>query len=185
MKINKGYLTARTDTNSDEWLTPAYAVEPIVDYLKQREYHTIWCPFDKADSQFVRVLRDNDFKVQATHIENGTDFFESDIPRGTQCIVSNPPFSKKVDILKQCYKLNIPFALLLPQNTLQSKKTTELFIEHGVEYLGFDKRICFYNPDKLEKPQSGVAFATGYFCSKVLPERLKLQELQIRTEPYY
>lgn len=185
MKVNKGYLTAKTDTSSDEWLTPAYAVNPIIDYLKQCEYHTIWCPFDKEDSQFVRVLRNNDFKVYATHIDNGVDFFETDVPLYAQCIVSNPPFSKKVDILKRCYKLNIPFALLLPQNTLQSKKTTQLFIEHGVEYIGFDKRICFYNPDKLEKPQSGVAFATGYFCHNVLPERLKLLELETNIEPYY
>lgn len=93
--INKGYLTAKTDTNPDEWLTPAYAVEPLISYLKQCQYHTIWCPFDKEDSQFVRTLRENSFKVQATHIENGTDFFKSEAPVGVQCIVSNPPFSKK------------------------------------------------------------------------------------------
>lgn len=31
--INKGYLTAKTNKESDEVYTPAYAVKPIIKYL--------------------------------------------------------------------------------------------------------------------------------------------------------
>ena len=46
---------------NDEYYTPAYAVEPIVKYIKP--HSTIWCPFDKADSQFVKVFQQNGFNV--------------------------------------------------------------------------------------------------------------------------
>ena len=31
--INKGYLTAKTDKESDEVYTPEYAVKPILEYI--------------------------------------------------------------------------------------------------------------------------------------------------------
>ena len=34
MPINKGYLTAKTDKASDETYTPAYAIYPIIKYIK-------------------------------------------------------------------------------------------------------------------------------------------------------
>jgi hypothetical protein len=34
MGINKGYLTAKTNEESDEVYTPAYAVKPILKYIK-------------------------------------------------------------------------------------------------------------------------------------------------------
>lgn len=34
MVINKGYLTAKTNKESDEVYTPAYAVRPLVKYLR-------------------------------------------------------------------------------------------------------------------------------------------------------
>ena len=33
MAINKGYLTAKTDKQSDEYFTPREAVLPIIKYL--------------------------------------------------------------------------------------------------------------------------------------------------------
>lgn len=54
MGLNKGYLTAKTNKESDETYTPDYAVKPLLKYLKPNS--TIWCPFDKEDSEYVRVL---------------------------------------------------------------------------------------------------------------------------------
>lgn len=34
MPLNKGYLTAKTDKESDEVYTPTYAVLPLVKYVK-------------------------------------------------------------------------------------------------------------------------------------------------------
>ena len=35
MPLNKGYLTAKTDKASDEVYTPAYAIKPLLKYIKQ------------------------------------------------------------------------------------------------------------------------------------------------------
>lgn len=95
---------------NDEYYTPAYAVEPIVKYIKP--HSTIWCPFDKADSQFVKVFQQNGFNVIYGHIETGQDFFEIDVPE-CDYIISNPPYSLKGAIFKRLYDTKIPFAMLI------------------------------------------------------------------------
>lgn len=46
---------------NDEYFTPSYAVYPIVNKLKAGS--TIWCPFDKEESEFVKVLQNEGFNV--------------------------------------------------------------------------------------------------------------------------
>ena len=81
MALNKGYLTAKTNKASDEVYTPTEAVKPIIKHLKQwqtsaqKDTLTIWCPFDTEESNYVEVLRNAGFKVIATHIDNGQNFF--------------------------------------------------------------------------------------------------------------
>ena len=41
--------------NNDECYTPAYGVEPISKYIP--EGAVIWCPFDKEESEFVKLIR--------------------------------------------------------------------------------------------------------------------------------
>lgn len=42
-------------TDNDEWYTPAEAVQVIVPFIPET-IKTIWCPFDKPESQYVKVL---------------------------------------------------------------------------------------------------------------------------------
>ena len=113
MALNKGYLTAKTDKQSDEVFTPAYAVKPIIKYLPPATA-TIWCPFDMEDSEYVVQLRESGFKVIASHIDNGQNFFYYEPEEDYDYIISNPPFSIKDDVLKRLYELNKPYAMLLP-----------------------------------------------------------------------
>lgn len=187
MPMNVGYLTAGRTEESDEWLTPRYAVEPVVKYLKAKVIKNILCPFDKVDSWYVRVLKKNGFNVKFSHKET-KDFFEYNIfdMAEIDCIVSNPPYSCKDDVLEHLYELNTPFMMLLPQNSLQSKRRTKYFIKYGLEYLGFDSRICFYTNNDLSKIKVGNHFASGYFCWKVLPypKNLIFEHLEFIQEPY-
>ena len=115
--INKGYLTAKTDKQSDEVYTPDYAVKPIIKYLDNfcnKTQYTVWCPFDKADSAYVRLLKQEGYKVIYSHIDNGQNFFTFEPEERYDFIVSNPPFSIKDQILKRLRELNKPFAILLP-----------------------------------------------------------------------
>lgn len=59
---------------NDEYYTPSYAIYPIIKYLKKGS--TIWCPFDKEESNFVQVLTKEGFNVIYGHIETGQDFLK-------------------------------------------------------------------------------------------------------------
>lgn len=59
---------------TDEWYTPTEAVEILLKYIKPGA--TILCPFDTAESNFVKVFRGNGFIVKHSHINEGTDLCE-------------------------------------------------------------------------------------------------------------
>lgn len=185
MALNKAYLQSGRTSDSDECLTPRHGVTPIIKHLQARGYKSVWCPFDKDDSFYVRELKRAGFIVFNTHLESGQDFFECDMFHPlVDCIVSNPPFSCKDAVLERLYDIGKPFAMLLPQNSLQASRRVNMFLKHGLEYLGFDKRICFYTCGNKSEWKSGNHFASGYFCKDVLPEKLIFEKLQPIQESY-
>lgn len=173
MSINKGYLTAKTDKESDEYYTPKEAVIPIIKYLKKEM--VVWCPFDTEDSEYVKCIQANGNKVIFSHIDNGENFFSFEPKEKYDVIISNPPFSLKDDILKRLDELNKPFAILLPLPTLQGQKRFEYL--KNCEALIFDKRINFYNDKEHKVMVKGVAFASIYICKDFLPEKLIFEKL--------
>tara|TARA_R110000851_G_scaffold99923_3_gene215270 strand:- start:699 stop:1298 length:600 start_codon:yes stop_codon:yes gene_type:complete len=186
MGKNNAYLKSSSSPKSDECLTPRYGVLPIVKHLKAKGYKKIWCPFDQCNSMFVRVLQAEGFIVHCSHLGNGYDFFKYN-PRFfvPDCIVSNPPFSCKDEVLKRLYEIGLPFAVILPQNALQSLKRVNMFMQHGMEYLGFDRRICYYTRGELNYWPSANHFASAYYCKDVLPERMQFEKLEPIQEPYF
>lgn len=179
MALNKGYLTAKNNIDADEMYTPFYCVEPILKYIDKSM--TIWCPFDKEWSAYVKLLKENGNKVIYTHIDDGKDFFKFE-PDEYDAIISNPPFSKKDRVLKRLYQLDKPFAVLLPMNSLQGITRYEYF-KNGIQLLAFDQRVGFHNVDNLEKPVEGTPFASAYFCRNILPKDLIIEQLKKYYRP--
>ena len=179
MALNKGYLTAKNNTKADEMYTPFYGVEPILKYVDKAM--TIWCPFDKEWSAYVKLLKENGNKVIYTHIDDGKDFFKFE-PDEYDAIISNPPFSKKDSVLKRLYQLDKPFAVLLPMNSLQGIARYEYF-KNGIQLLAFDQRVGFHNVDNLERPVEGTPFASAYFCRNILPKDLIIEQLKKYYKP--
>ena len=58
---------------NDEYYTPAYAVKALLPYIKEKS--TIWCPFDKQWSEFVKILTEHNHKVIFSHIDEEKTFF--------------------------------------------------------------------------------------------------------------
>ena len=87
--MNKMLNIMRQD---DEYETPLSAVKIIEPYLKRES--TIWCPFDKEDSNFVNYFWEMGHEVVYGHIETGQDFFTCQVPKDIDYIISNPPYSK-------------------------------------------------------------------------------------------
>ena len=174
MPANTGYLSAKTDKQSDEVYTPEYAVKPILKHIP-KNVSKIWCPFDEEDSEYVKILSNAGFEVIASHIDKGQNFFTYE-PENYDCIISNPPFSIKDDILKRLDELNKPYAILLPLPTLQGQKRFDYL--KNCQALIFDKRINFFRNKETKEIQKGVAFASIYICKDFLEKDLIFEELK-------
>ena len=110
---------------NDEYYTPLYAITPITKYIKPNSI--IWCPFDTKDSLYVKHFKELGHTVINTHISNGEDFFKLEIPK-CDYIISNPPFSKKLQVLEKLFNIGIPFAMLVGDLGLfASKRKYEMF----------------------------------------------------------
>lgn len=129
--------------NNDECYTPDYAVKPILKYIPKN--WVVWCPFDKEDSEFVKLIRANGNKVISTHIENDENFYEYEPLEHWDCIISNPPFSGKRHIFERALSFNRPFALFMALTWLNDSAPKQLFMEKDLQLLMFDKRIKFLN----------------------------------------
>ena len=124
MAINIGYLTANRTSAGDEVYTPYYAVEPLLEFLPKDK--VIWCPFDEVWSAYYNCLTEKGYKVVRSSLSEGRDFFKYE-PDNWDILVSNPPFSKKDEVLKRAFSFEKPFALLLPVNSIQGKARYRIF----------------------------------------------------------
>ena len=152
---------------NDECYTPRYAVIPIVKHLDRDKI--IWCPFDTEESEFVKVLKSEGFKVVYSHIFNGQDFYNYE-PESWDVIVSNPPFTNKRKIFERCLSCNKPFALLMSNTWLNDSAPKQLFKDKDLQLLMFDKRIDYNNNKK-------ITFSSSYFCWNVLSKQIIMEEL--------
>ena len=175
MAINKGYLTAKTNKKSDEYYTPREAILPLLEFIKPFKGKTVWCPFDKANSNFVTILREAGLKVIYSHIDNGQNFFYYEPDEPYDVIISNPPFSIKDDVLQRLYELKKPYAILLPLPALQGQKRFPYLV--GSQALIFDKRINFWQDEDNTIRATGAAFATIYVCKNFLSKDLIFKQL--------
>ena len=179
MAINKGYLTADRSSAGDEVYTPFYAVEPLMEFLPKDKI--IWCPFDEEWSAFYRYFRENHYPVIRSSLSNAQDFFRYE-PEKWDILVSNPPFSKKDDVLKRAFSFGKPFALLLPVNSIQGKARFKIF-NNDIQMLVFDSRIDYHTPENMEITIKGKSFGSAYFCRDLLPTKLELRQLEKYDRP--
>lgn len=166
------------NSKNDEFYTPGYAIYPIIKYIINRNYKNIWCPFDTEESFFVRILRDEGFRVKFSHISTGHDFFKTTPPDGCDLIISNPPYSMKGNVIEHCFNIGIPFALLVGVVGLfESKYRFNMFKNNDFEIMYFNKRISYLKSYSDEKPLLNPPFSSVYICSGVLSERICFEEV--------
>jgi hypothetical protein len=156
---------------NDECYTPRYAVEPIVKHLPYGL--TVWCPFDTADSEFVKVLLEKGFNVCFSHISHGKDFdFFTWEPEYWDVMISNPPFTGKRKIFERALLFNKPFALMCTLTWLNDAAPKQLFANRDLQLLMFDKRIHF-------KGEKKITFSSAYYCCDFLPKQIIMEKLNV------
>jgi hypothetical protein len=93
---------------------------------------------------------------------------------GFDCIITNPPYSRKDEYLEKCYKLGRPFALLLPLTALEGRKRQALYKKYGVQLIVPSRRINFITPGGGRS----AWFMTAWFTHGLhLPREINFVEL--------
>lgn len=144
-----------------------------VTYLK---IYPVWCPFDREDSEFVKVFKEKGIKVIYSHIDYGEDFYSYEPKEHWDCIISNPPFTKKRQIFERALSFNKPFALIMSNVWLNDSAPAKLFKDKGLQLLIFDKRIKFINNGVIEDK---ITFSSSYYCYNFLPKQIIIEELNL------
>lgn len=115
--------------NSDEYYTPREIVQFLEKKLRERlQDKIILCPFDSAESEFVKVLTECGYKVVYTSDDYKNHLSElSDYCKNNDAVVfSNPPFSLQSEIVRNFKEYNIKFILF--SNALWTHNAPELGI---------------------------------------------------------
>lgn len=162
----------------DEQYTPKKGVEILIPYIQHLKDKIIWCPFDKQDSEFVKVLSQNGFEVIYSHIDNGQDFFEYE-PEKWDVIISNPPYKNKRKFWEKCLDFKKPFALLLPLNILSDSVINVTMREKSKDFqiLIPSRRMRFFNKITGEVGNQPT-FKASYFGVNIFKEQIILADLE-------
>lgn len=161
---------------NDENTTLDYGVYPILKYIPKDS--VVWCPFDKEDSAFVRLISKQN-KVIYSHIDYGQDFFNYEPQEHWDCIISNPPFRNKRLFFERALSFNKPFALIMTNVWLNDSYSKKVYTnaKRQMQLLMFDKRMKFNNPDG--RPNNKITFSSSYYCCDFLPKDLICEELKV------
>lgn len=129
----------------DEQYTPRKTVELLLSYIQHWKDKIIWCPCDKEDSEFVKVLKENGFNIVYSHIDYGQDFFTY-TPEQFDAILTNPPYKNKRLFMERAESFNKPWCMLLPINIISDAVLNDLFGDMSeLTILVPKKRTKFFN----------------------------------------
>lgn len=160
---------------NDECMTLRIGVIPIIKYLPKDK--TIWCPFDKENSEFVKVLKENNINVVYSHIDNGQDFYVYEPNTNWDIIVSNPPFTNKRKIFERALSFNKPFALIMSNTWLNDSAPKQLFKDKQLQLLMFEERMKFMKNGVI---QNKITFSSSYYCYNLLPRDIIMESLYVQ-----
>lgn len=160
--------------DNDELYTPKILVDVIMPFVENyidgiysnwnptKPIPRIWCPFDKENSEFVIALKEKfgkEVEIIHSHIsEPDGDFFEKIKTIGyIDLVLSNPPFSKKLDIIKTLNEYNFTWVLCMNLESLNYQIMGNYFADNPISLIIPDKKISFNGHCS--------SFNTSYFCS--------------------
>lgn len=87
-------------------------------------------------------------------------------------IISNPPYSKKTEIITRLFEIGKPFAMLINlQRIFDSEDRFKMFRENDFEMLWLYPRVNFIQESGLVPER--VPFQSGYICSRILNNQLE------------
>ena len=143
-----------------DYMTPRYAWEWIKDFIPKDK--VIWEAF-YGDGESGKILSDLGFNV----IHEETDFFTNNLG---DVIVSNPPFSKKKEVMTRLKEIDKPFIIICPSSMINTKYIRNLFKDDRLQIIIPNKRINFKKLIDGKVPDNWgdrCNFDCFYYCWKM------------------
>ena len=160
---------------NDELYTPRILVNAIIPFVDKS--YRVWCPFDTDKSEFVLALRENGNKVICSHISDGKDFFKYE-PYDYDVIISNPPFTRKLDVFKRLFNLGKPFAMIMGLPILNYQEVGEFFCYNQLDLNDNEQLQLLIVDKKVSFNGNTSSFNNSFFCWKILPQDLMFAHLE-------
>ena len=160
---------------SDEYYTPNKVWDSIIDLLPN-EPIVVYEPFFGKGHTFDYLKQQG----QLTLGEKDQDFFSVNslhMLKHCDCVISNPPFSIKYEILEQLVDFNIPFVLLFPLQSTTTIKFRECFddeIEHVTMIIPKGRIKYITANDEIKSPN----FDSCFICYKMFDKQLIFLDMQ-------
>jgi hypothetical protein len=162
---------------NDEYFTPRIIIDGAFPLFKERlevvkhdENRTpiVLCPFDTNKSEFVKKFQMEGYQVKYGHISTGEDFFNYDYGKWDICI-SNPPFTKKLEIFKRLDFFKKPWAMISNAMILNYQEIINYFSDNPKELIFFDKKISYDG--------NLSSFGSCFICNDILIDKIKYIKL--------
>ena len=113
----------KTFAIDDEYMTPKKAWEDIKDFIPKDKI--LWEAF-YGDGKSGEYLQEMGFNV----IHKKVDFFTNDLG---DIVVSNPPFTKKKEVLTRLKELNKPLILIMKSSVINTLYMRKLFKKNDLK----------------------------------------------------
>jgi len=182
--IGQRESTRNRSMGEDHYETPAYAVVPLLPYIKS-EWNVWECTDSLGTSKISSVLRSHGCTVQSTgkqQIDFVRDHLFFSDPRCAlkvkpDIIVTNPPYNQKDEFIAHCivyYETSqIRSALLVPITTLEGKQRGAL-----LGHMGKELQLIIPNR-RVEFTGKSCWFPVMWLCIGMqLPAQLNFVDLQ-------
>jgi hypothetical protein len=169
----KDYKNTQT---RDKFQTPDYGTDFIVHYLNG----VIWeCA--AGDGFMVRRLQHHGFDVVETELDRGFNFLADKPLFPFDMIITNPPFSLKIEFYARCRSYGKPFALLVPADLALWNLIAVR--NDGAQWLIPTRRIDYITPSGKSGGDSQAQFHSGWLTWGLnLPDRLTIVDLPLEVK---
>ena len=155
---------------ADEYYTPEQSWQFIEQYLPNK-LSFVYEPFyGKGHTYKYFDGHPNEYFMFG---EKGLNFFSSEADETLEycdCVITNPPFSIKYQVIERLLKYDVPFILMLPMSVMTTKKFRRAIGDADVSFIIPDTRLKYIRNGKLSSPN----FDSCYVCYKMIKEKLVL-----------
>lgn len=159
--VNEYSKSLKQMNDDDDYTTPLQIWSNIKEYLPKADT-VIWEAFFNKHSKSAEHLR----SLGCSVVYEDIDFYENDIG---DCIVTNPPFSDKTNVINRLYELDKPFIITIPIHSLSARYIKNKF-KNKLQIIMPDTRMHFEKMDSITGEMQilkKTPFDTIYVCYKM------------------